>query len=77
MSREKNGFYDWISRYKEEDTPRGDLARDIIADVDFPRISKNKEQIIEYFEIECDCSFVVINTFKKAWTAFLHSTWEF
>ena len=29
-------FKKWLARFSGENSPRGDLARDILADIDFP-----------------------------------------
>lgn len=41
-------FKKWISGFADEESPRGDLARDILADVDFPDTA-NVERMQDYF----------------------------
>ena len=54
-----------ISNHINEQTPKGDLARDLKMDKEFPRISCKKEGII-YLENRGAC-YNAIKTFKDSW----------
>ena len=54
-----------ISNHIKEDTPKGDLARDLKMDKEFPRICCKKEGTI-YLEKYGAC-YNAIETFKAAW----------
>lgn len=41
-------FKKWLARFSGENSPRGDLARDILADIDFPDTA-NVERMQDYF----------------------------
>lgn len=59
-------FYDWmISRYLKKDTWRGDLARDMQGDSEFPRAGTRTE-IMNHFRNKNACENC-ITVFKKCW----------
>ena len=61
-------FAKWIMRYKEDNSPIGDLARDISDDKDFPK-TKSKKKILEYLESKDACDGA-ISAFISAWEAY-------
>ena len=40
-------FKKWLARFADENTPRGDFARDVLADAEFPD-TKNISEINDY-----------------------------
>lgn len=44
-------FKEWVVKYKDDDTIKGDLARDILRDKNFPDTA-DKKQILEYIEMQ-------------------------
>ena len=43
-------FYSWLSQFKNDDTPVGDLARDVRFDKKFPRHSDSRKYLRDYLE---------------------------
>ena len=75
-------FRTWlINKYQHKDTPRGDLARDIIRDPDFPEVTTvgGRETILNHL-IFAGASAEAIRTFGRAWSAYLRdvnkTTWK-
>jgi uncharacterized protein YozE (UPF0346 family) len=63
-------FYSWIIlRHWNEDTPMGDLARDVYADKSFPKRGKYKD-ILTHLK-ECNACDGAIECFKKAWAEYV------
>jgi len=59
-------FYDWALRiYVNKDNPRGDLARDMQRDADFPR-TNDKKAILVHLKRAGACD-AAIQTFNDAW----------
>ena len=58
-------FRKWMDQYKEERSPIGDLARDIVAEGTFPK-SSNVDVIFEYME-KRDARLEYYKSFYKAW----------
>ena len=48
-------FYSWIGQFKNEDSPMGDIAKDIYSDKDFPKKAKTLKPIKEYLESKSAC----------------------
>lgn len=61
-------FIDWISRFKDKDTPNGDLAADILADKRFPS-TNDRVTISDYLSNRGACDGA-IRTFKTAWKSY-------
>jgi predicted GIY-YIG superfamily endonuclease len=60
------GFTKWLSKYYDEDTPIGDLARDALDDPRWPRQAKNPSYFLSFlFNVQaCDAAKMV---FREAW----------
>lgn len=58
-------FRVWVRQFIEEDTPFGDLARDITDDFEFPK-KNNHDTIAEYLRFR-NASLACLLTFKRAW----------
>lgn len=59
-------FKTWIiNNYKKENSPEGDLARDLIHDKQFPNI-KSKREGLNYLRDTGACDGA-INVFRKCW----------
>jgi len=59
-------FYNWMmQKYLKKDTWRGDLARDMKEDKNFP-VDGEKESILEHLKNRHACS-ECIDVFKKCW----------
>ena len=43
-------FYSWLSQFKNDSTPVGDLARDVRFDKKFPRHSDSRKYLSDYLE---------------------------
>ena len=62
-------FYDWmISKYRDKNTPRGDLAEDMVRSGDFPK-DGDYNSILKYLHRKGACEECV-NTFKRCWRDF-------
>ena len=61
-------FKEWLNEFKEVDRPIGDLAKDILNDLDFPD-TDNKNKILSYLELK-NVDPIVIGTFKDVWEAY-------
>ncbi len=46
----KESFYDWMLKFKSDNTPIGDFARDLEQDKHFSRRSKNYKHLRKYLE---------------------------
>lgn len=44
-------FYDWLLKFKDVDLPIGDLEHDVEFDKDFPKESKDLEEIIHHLNL--------------------------
>lgn len=63
-------FYKYmIENFLKEDSPSGDLARDMKADRDFPRFSINYERIRDYLERCAACSDC-FDIFEECWNSY-------
>jgi uncharacterized protein YozE (UPF0346 family) len=62
-------FRSWIFQCRREDSPFGDLARDILEDIDFPE-GNDYDTILEYLE-SCHACPECIETFEEAYEAYL------
>jgi hypothetical protein len=61
-------FKEWITQFKDDDTPRGDLAYDISRDDFFPE-SNDKTRLLAYLRNKRACN-ECIRTFHAAWRKF-------
>lgn len=50
------GFKTWLREFKNEDTALGDLARDVLADKKFPRVSNSIEPAATHLTMHHACS---------------------
>jgi uncharacterized protein YozE (UPF0346 family) len=50
MRNDMNGFYQYVKQYRKEGSARGDLARDMIADREFPKRATRYENLFDYLE---------------------------
>lgn len=62
-------FKNWLIKFQSDANPIGDLSRDISKDSQFPN-SNNREIILKYLQAK-NPKNGVIETFKKAWQAYL------
>ena len=60
-------FYSWLSQFKNDSTPVGDLARDVRLDKKFPRHSVSRKHLRDYLESmeACDSAMSI---FEEAFT---------
>lgn len=58
-------FKSWIGNFKDQNSPIGDLANDIVVDEAFPN-SASYEEILEYLE-DLDACDGAIKAFNDAW----------
>jgi uncharacterized protein YozE (UPF0346 family) len=65
-SEDARRFRDWLKRYEEDDSPLGDLARDVAADKAFPR-SNDLVLIMDHLRVT-GCSPTVLKRFHEAWS---------
>jgi uncharacterized protein YozE (UPF0346 family) len=67
-------FKEWIAKYKDEDTIKGDLARDILRDKNFPE-TNDKEQIFNYIETQLHRHGIshAFKDFKSMYASYLKS----
>ena len=57
-------FYQWLNRYKDNDTALGDLAKDLLNDPDLPRVTKNsKKSVYRYLKNK---NYFISQEFAKA-----------
>jgi uncharacterized protein YozE (UPF0346 family) len=61
-------FKDWITQFRDDDTPLGDLAYDISRDKFFPE-SNDKARLLDYLRSKRACN-ECISTFHRAWRKF-------
>jgi uncharacterized protein YozE (UPF0346 family) len=59
-------FRVWVRQFGEDNTPFGDLARDIADDSEFPK-KNDHDTILEYLRIKNACLACEL-TFEKAWS---------
>ena len=60
-------FFDFMTdNYIKEDSPAGDLARDINRDKSFPQDSMSRKEIIDYLKQNNACA-ECLETFKWCW----------
>ena len=59
-------FRVWIRQFSEDNTPFGDLSRDISDDSEFPK-KNDHDTILEYLRIKNACLACEL-TFEKAWS---------
>jgi len=65
-------FKAWtINTYKKENTPEGDLAKDLMLDKNFPNI-KSKHEGLNYLYNLGSCEGA-INVFKKCWKQYKYN----
>ena len=64
-------FYKFmIMNFIEEDSPQGDLARDMKSDRDFPRFSINYERVRNHLERCVACSDC-FDAFEECWNRYM------
>ncbi len=65
-------FKEWLIKYKDKDTIRGDLAKDIIRDRNFPD-TVDKEKVFSYMEYQLRLhdNKQVFSTFKRMYADYL------
>lgn len=61
-------FQVWIKQFEGDDTPRGDLAKDIASDSRFPS-ADTYDEIYAHLKRRGACKDV-IGTFKRAWNRY-------
>ena len=66
-------FKSWIENFKDVDLPIGDLAKDILADDDFPE-DDTFYDILEYIARKSHYDHVIIDTFRTAWNFYVATT---
>lgn len=64
-------FRDWLKRFDKDMNPRGDLARDVLSDKDFPcekciKLKKRETMIRRYLEDAGAC-YGCMAAFEDAW----------
>lgn len=68
-------FYEFICKYADSDTPRGDLSRDIRADDHWPYApgySPEDKMIFKNYMKAKGCSKACIHVFDNAWLSYIH-----
>lgn len=65
-------FKTWLDQFKNENTPIGDLSRDVNLDPEFPSTSTSKQEILGHLDRQ-GASPEAIQTFEKAWDLYLTS----
>lgn len=67
-------FIEWIARLKDNLSPTGDLARDILADKTFPK-SNDKAVIKDYLQNNgaCDGAMSAFNSAWKSYQAYMRT----
>ena len=66
-------FRDWLRRFRRDDTPIGDLARDVAADRCFPRAVKGRDRLERYEHHLIgahDADEAAVETLRTAWGAY-------
>ena len=68
-------FYDYMERYRGEDSPMGDLAVDMARDDGWPRFKgaptpKDKDAALLYLARRHAC-YECVETFKTAWRRYM------
>lgn len=61
----KPSFEVWVTRFETDNSPVGDLARDILADNDFPVVNDYRN-IHDYLIRQNACNDAMV-AFEKAW----------
>ncbi len=61
----KPSFEVWVTRFETDNSPVGDLARDILADDEFTVV--NERKAIRNYLIERNASNGSVMAFEKAW----------
>lgn len=69
VNENENPFFGWVKQFKNDDTPFGDLAKDILADFNFPVIAQ-KDIIKEYLDSFCNACSDAISTFEEMWEVY-------
>lgn len=64
-------FYKFMTmKFLEDDSPAGDLARDMKGDRDFPKFSTSYDRIRNYLERCAACSDC-FDTFEECWNRYM------
>jgi len=68
------GFKEWVVKYEGKDTIKGDLAKDILRDKDFPD-TEDKERIFSYMESQLHRHGIshAFKDFKSLYASYLKS----
>ena len=66
-------FYHWITKYRNERSSRGDLAKDIVADPEFPRNATDKFVLLDYLQSQYAC-LSCISVFESVYDTYLAET---
>ena len=66
-------FKEWLEYFKDVDLPIGDLARDILADEEFPECEEYFE-LLEYVAGKAKYDSDVIDTFRTVWDFYQSTT---
>lgn len=66
-------FKEWIGQIEQEDSPEGDLAKDIACDNRFPDLNDYRV-ILNHIEFESGYDWAVISAFKNAWKRYTLET---
>ena len=64
-------FLTWIKNFKDVDLPIGDLAKDILMDINFPQ--EDSYEIIYNYLINRRADYAVIETFSNVWNFYISS----
>ena len=62
-------FYSWLSQFKNDSTPVGDIARDAMFDAGFPRHSVSHNHLRDYLENMGACDSAM-GIFEEAFTRY-------
>jgi len=60
-------FYSWLSQFKNDSTPVGDLARDVSFDKGFPHHSVSRKHLRDYLESMGACDSAM-SIFEEAFS---------
>ena len=66
----KKTFYQWIRKQKNRNDEVGDMAKDILFDINFPKYVKTSHKKIEDYLKSNNASDHCIDSFKIAWNEY-------
>lgn len=58
-------FYDWIEKLSKDDTPSGELARNILNDKDFPKEAKDWNTISSHLSKDEETQRIASTAFEN------------